>query len=135
MTTQKVVPKLYVFLGPMKESNGKHNYTVMLHRGDIMEGITFYRSEYPDRARYEADQLRHLIGELEEKPFILDYDTDAHSGYVNPHKTPQELLQEKYDALLARSKETLRVIGLANQGSSAYNEAVQALYDHLSTAS
>lgn len=77
---------LNVWEGAMPESNGRSNFTVILHTGDLTEGICVYRSEYPDRARYEADCFRHLIGdpEFQEKPFILDYDTDKHSGYVRP---------------------------------------------------
>lgn len=74
----------------MPESNGKSNFTVILHTGDLTEGICVYRSEYPDRARYEADCFRHLIGDpaFPEKPFICDYDTDKHSGYVKPDTSP-----------------------------------------------
>ncbi|MES3625068.1 hypothetical protein QDQ66_06610, partial [Citrobacter freundii] len=38
--------------------------------------------------RYEADRMRHLIGELADEPDILAYDADAHSGYVNPGNSP-----------------------------------------------
>lgn len=73
----------------MLESNGKSNFTAILVRKDSegldrFDGFTIARSEYPDRVRYEADCVRHLIGELAEKPFILDYDADKHSGYVEP---------------------------------------------------
>lgn len=84
---EPVPPRLTVWEGAMPESNGKSNFTVMLMRKDekfadsITEGICIYRSEYPDRARYEADCMRHLIGELPEKPWITDYDADLHSGY------------------------------------------------------
>jgi hypothetical protein len=64
--------KLTVWYGSLPESNGKHNYTVILHRGDISKGITIERNEYPDRVRYEADRLRWLLGERAEEPFILD---------------------------------------------------------------
>ena len=75
--------ELAVWYGSMPESNGKSNWTVMLYRKDqhMSDGITFEVSEYPDRARYEADRLRHLIGELQEEPHILDYDGEKHSGY------------------------------------------------------
>jgi hypothetical protein len=77
---------LTVWEGAMPESNGKSNFTVILHTGDLTEGICVYRSEYPDRARYEADCFRYLIGDpaFPEKPFICDYDADKHSGYVKP---------------------------------------------------
>jgi hypothetical protein len=86
-------PKLRVFYGPMPESNGKHNYTVILYRDngndvlDLADGITIERSEYPDRVRYEADRVRYLLGELTESPNILDYDANKHSGYVAPAQT------------------------------------------------
>ncbi|WP_431018199.1 hypothetical protein [Burkholderia gladioli] len=77
-------PKLTVWYGSMPESNGKTNWTAILHRGDIATGMTIDRSEYPDRVRYEADRVRWLIGEIEAEPWILDYDADKHSGYKAP---------------------------------------------------
>lgn len=76
--------KLQVWSGSMPESNGKTNFTAILHRGDIIEGFTIDRSEYPDRVRYEADRVRWLIGEIDKEPWILDYDADKHSGYATP---------------------------------------------------
>ena len=82
---------LTVWYGSMPESNGKTNWTAILHRkGEpVYEGvnITLDRSEYPDRVRYEADRMRYLIGELTEEPDILDYDDKLHSGYVYPNKS------------------------------------------------
>jgi hypothetical protein len=79
---------LAVWYGAMPESNGKTNWTAILHRkGEgLMDGVSICldRSEYPDRVRYEADRMRYLIGALEVEPCILDYDTDKHSGYVKP---------------------------------------------------
>lgn len=75
---------LEVWFGSMPESNGKTNWTAILHRGDITQGITIDRSEYKDRVRYEADRMRWMIGELEERPRMLDYDADMHSGYKAP---------------------------------------------------
>ncbi|OQS40592.1 hypothetical protein [Chromobacterium haemolyticum] len=76
---------LTVWYGSMPESNGKANWTAILHRKDgcLSEGFTLERSEYPGRVRYEADRVRYLIGELEIEPSILDYDGSQHSGYVN----------------------------------------------------
>jgi hypothetical protein len=85
--------KLTVWYGPMPESNGKTNWTAILHRGDVMEGITIDVSEYPDRTRYEADRMRWMIGELADEPWLLDYDADKHSGYA---ATPAS--QERADA-------------------------------------
>lgn len=75
---------LTVWYGAMPESNGKSNWTAILYRkgGDISEGITLARSEYPDRVRYEADRMKYLIGEIAKEPFILDYDADKHSGHI-----------------------------------------------------
>jgi hypothetical protein len=85
LTAEKVAgPKLAVWYGAMPESNGKTNWTAILHKGDLAEGHTIDRSEYPDRVRYEADCVRYLIGELPERPWILDYDADKHSGYIAP---------------------------------------------------
>lgn len=83
-------PALTVWEGAMPESNGKSNFTAVLMRkgGRLFDGLsggmTIARSEYPDRVRYEADRVRYLIGELQEKPCILDYDTDKHSEYSAP---------------------------------------------------
>ncbi|HHT4570476.1 hypothetical protein [Enterobacter hormaechei] len=83
-------PELTVWYGSMPETNGKTNWTAMLHRKGHhpWEGITIDRSEYPDRVRYEADRMRHLIGELADEPDILAYDAEAHSGYVYPGNPP-----------------------------------------------
>lgn len=83
-------PELTVWYGSMPETNGKTNWTAMLHRKGQhpWEGITIERSEYPDRVRYKADRMRHLIGELSEEPDILEYDSEAHSGYVKPGNSP-----------------------------------------------
>lgn len=73
-------PELDVFFESMPESNGKRNWTVMLHRKgetgfDLFEdGLTYERSEYYDRARYEADRLRYLLGQIDVRPEITDYD-------------------------------------------------------------
>ncbi len=79
-------PHLTVWYGSMPETNGKTNWTAMLHRKGQhpWEGITIDCSEYPGRVRYEADRMRHLIGDLADEPDILAYDADAHSGYVPP---------------------------------------------------
>ncbi len=83
-------PELAVWYGSMPETNGKTNWTAILHRKGQRqwEGITIDQSEYPDRVRYEADRMRHLIGELPDEPDILSYDADAHSGYVKPGNSP-----------------------------------------------
>lgn len=83
-------PELTVWYGAMPETNGKTNWTAMLHRKGHhpWEGITIDRSEYPGRVRYEADRMRHLIGELADEPDILAYDAEAHSGYVYPGNSP-----------------------------------------------
>lgn len=86
-------PELTVWYGAMPETNGKTNWTAILHRkGECLStGITIDRSEYPDRVRYEADRMSHLIGELADEPDILAYDADAHSGYVEPVSNRDEL--------------------------------------------
>lgn len=84
-------PELTVWYGSMPESNGKANWTAILHRkgeGRCMDGFTIDRSEYPGRVLYAADRVRYLIGEKSERPSILDYDADAHSGYVKPGNSP-----------------------------------------------
>jgi hypothetical protein len=91
---QKPSPKLSVWYGPMPESNGKTNWTAILHRGDITSGITIERSEYPDRVRYHADCVRYLIGELKAEPNILDYDAEKHSGYREPKSAIAALTED-----------------------------------------
>lgn len=84
-------PELTVWYGAMPETNGKTNWTAILHRkgeGRCMDGFTIDRSEYPGRVLYAADRVRYLIGEKSERPSILDYDADAHSGYVKPGNSP-----------------------------------------------
>lgn len=92
LTTQPAaaqeVVALKVWCGPMPESNGKQNWTVVLYRkGDpLFKGPhdCVYVSEYPDRARYEADRLRFIIGERADEPDITAYDSELHSGYAVP---------------------------------------------------
>lgn len=77
--------ELTVWYGSMPESNGKENWTAMLHRkgeGKFFDGITIDRSEYPARVLYAADKVRYLLGEITERPSILNYDPDAHSNYA-----------------------------------------------------
>ena len=82
----KQQPELTVFYKSMPESNGKENWTAILHRkGEgIQDGMTIDRSEYPERVLYAADRVRYLIGEKAERPHILDYDADKRSDYVYP---------------------------------------------------
>lgn len=80
-TVHTPTASLRVWFGPMPESNGKTNWTAILHRGMITKGITIDRSEYKDRVRYEADRMRWMIGELPEEPDIMKYDHTLHSGY------------------------------------------------------
>jgi len=86
-------PELTVFYKSMPESNGKENWTAILHRkGEgIQDGITIDRSDYPGRVLYAADRVRYLIGEKPDRPYILDYDGDKHSGYVKPVSQPYKL--------------------------------------------
>ncbi len=87
---ERAAVELAVWYGSMPESNGKTNWTAIVHRKDecISKGITIDRSEYPDRVRYEADRVRYLIGELADKPWITSYDANKHSGYVAPRPEP-----------------------------------------------
>ena len=87
-------PELTVWYGSMPESNGKTNWTAILHRkGEgIQDGFTIDRSEYPDRVRYAADRVRYLIGEIAERPYILNYDADEHSGYTAAPAVQEEPL-------------------------------------------
>lgn len=89
LPAQPAVPSLSVVCGPMPETNGKSNFTAILCRdGNVSDGFTIARSEYPDRVQYDADCVRFIIGELSERPNLLDYDGDKHSGYVDPPAQP-----------------------------------------------
>lgn len=101
MSAPKPQPELTVWCGAMPESNGKSNFTAILSRKDArgldkFEGFTIARSEYPDRVRYEADFVRHLIGDLAEKPCVLDYDDKAHSGYIKPASLARPVARRVY---------------------------------------
>lgn len=94
--THPATPQIEVWFGSMPESNGRENWTVTLRRKErpsdasphaihrLMSGVSVYRSEFKDRARYEADRLRFLLGEIDKAPDILDYDAGLHSGYAEP---------------------------------------------------
>lgn len=77
-----------VWCGPMPESNGRQNWSVIVYRSgkSILFGDHYcvYRSEYPDRARFEADSLRYVLGLIDKRPDTLNYDGELHSGYVEP---------------------------------------------------
>ena len=98
-------PELTVWYGSMPESNGKTNWTAILHRkGEgIQDGMTIDRSEYPGRVLYAADYVRYLIGEKADRPYILDYDADTHSGYVEPVSQRYKLPEEKGASLQLRT--------------------------------
>lgn len=89
---ERVPVALTVWYGSMPESNGKENWTAILHRKGvcISEGITVDRSEYPERVRYAADCMRYLIGEIQDEPDILAYDAGKRSDYVYPVTAPQK---------------------------------------------
>lgn len=99
-TLQGMATPLKVWEGAMPESNGKTNYTAILYTDDITTGITIYRSEYPDRTRYEADRFRHMIGQRAEAPCISEYDTEKHSGYKGPKQwfTAEDIKKAWLDA-------------------------------------
>lgn len=119
-------PELAVWYGAMPETNGKTNWTAILHRKGqhAWEGITIERSEYPDRVRYEADRMSHLIGELDNEPDILAYDADAYSGYVNPGNSPvikdgwvacSERMPEQFVEVLACTEDGCVYVAALNQ--------------------
>jgi len=88
-------PKLAVWYGSMPESNGKSNWTALLHRADESpfrgQTMTIDRSEYPDRVRYAADEVRYLIGEISEEPDILAYDANKYTGPPRPQMSAENL--------------------------------------------
>ena len=68
--------------------------------------------------RYEADRLRYLIGESDKRPCIIDYDANAHSGYVEPVTTAYKLPMQP---LVIDAHGTLRF---------KENQIVRKLLDH-----
>lgn len=116
-------PELTVWYGAMPETNGKTNWTAMLHRKGHhpWEGITIDRSEYPGRVRYEADRMRHLIGELADEPDILAYDSDAHSGYVEPVTTAYKL-PEGWVAVPVEPTEDMIVNGFESEPDESFSD-------------
>ncbi|MED5748204.1 hypothetical protein VZ170_01360 [Enterobacter hormaechei] len=116
-------PELTVWYGAMPETNGKTNWTAMLHRKGHhpWEGITIDRSEYPGRVRYEADRMRHLIGELADEPDILTYDSDAHSGYVEPVTTAYKL-PEGWVAVPVEPTEDMIVNGFESEPDESFSD-------------
>lgn len=83
--------ELTVHYGSMPESNGRENWTATVYRKnggnfweDLADGVQLARSEYPDRVRYFADRMRYLLGELEERPDIRQYDADRKSPWIPP---------------------------------------------------
>lgn len=79
--------KLKVWFGPLPESNGQTNWTAILYkdnggRFDFTNGFTLAQSEYKDRVRYDADCVRHILGELADQPDILAYDSELMEPYT-----------------------------------------------------
>lgn len=89
---EQVPVALTVWYGSMPESNGKENWTAILHRKGEgkLDGITIDRSEYPGRVLYAADRARYLIGEKQDRPNMLSYDSDKRSNYIYPVTAPQK---------------------------------------------
>lgn len=117
--------ELTVWEGPMPESNGKSNFTAVLMRkgADLLDGInggfTIARSEYPGRVRYEADCVRHLVGELAKEPFILDYDSEQHSGYTAPEAPDWRAIAEGHASEASALRAELETLKDAAAGAVA----------------
>lgn len=79
-------PELEVWCNAMPESNGKKNYTAILIRkgGNLHDGMTIDRSEYPGRTRWAADRVAWLIGQREDRPCMTEYDHNSRSDYAYP---------------------------------------------------
>ncbi len=127
-------PELTVWYGSMPESNGKANWTAILHRkgeGPCMDGFTIDRSEYPGRVLYAADRVRYLIGEKSERPSILDYDADAHSGYVKPGNSP--VIPDGWVMVPVEPTEDMIVNGFESEPDESFSDAeVWEAYDAMS---
>ena len=79
--------KLKVWFGPLPESNGKTNWTAIFFQDkglpfDFANGFTLAQSEYKDRVRYDADCVRHIIGDLADQPDVLAYDSKLMEPYT-----------------------------------------------------
>ncbi|MFZ5334788.1 hypothetical protein ACOY9E_21185 [Enterobacter asburiae] len=127
-------PELTVWYGSMPESNGKANWTAILHRkgeSRCMDGFTIDRSEYPGRVLYAADRVRYLIGEKSERPSILDYDADAHSGYVKPGNSP--VIPDGWVMVPVEPTEDMIVNGFESEPDESFSDAeVWEAYDAMS---
>lgn len=125
-------PELSVWYGSMPESNGKTNWTAILHRkGEhLSTGITIDRSEYPERVRYEADRVRYLIGESDKRPCIIDYDANAHSGYVEPVTTAYKLPPHVYRELVNALRDTAVKYQGCQQLREQISETLSAVITH-----
>lgn len=126
-------PELTVWYGSMPETNGKTNWTAILHRKgqQLWEGITIDRSEYPDRVRYEADRMRHLIGELADEPDILAYDADAHSGYVKPGNS--SVIPDGWVLVPVEPTEDMIVNGFESEPDESFSDEKEwEVYDAMS---
>ena len=114
---------LSVWYGAMPESNGRENWTAMLHRKGAhpWEGIMIDRSEYPGRALYEADRMRFLIGEIDVEPDILAYDSETHSGYAEKLNQPVSETERTYQNSFTDAELEMMAHG-DNPQANAYRE-------------
>lgn len=94
-------PRLTVRLTSFPESNGKRNWTALLVRVGVWDGlvgncggISLARGELWNRVAYEAECARFLIGERNTEPFILDYGDDI--------QTPDEWAGETHGGRVKR---------------------------------
>jgi hypothetical protein len=92
-------PKLKVRLTSFPESNGKRNWTALLVREDVWDGligncggIIIDRGELWNRVAYAAESARYLIGERDTEPHILDYGDDI----ATPDTWPGEVRGSMY---------------------------------------
>lgn len=76
-------PKLVVKLRSFPESNGKRNWTAMICREALWQGlagncggITVEQGEYWNRVAYYAERTRFLLGQRDTEPNIRDYGDD-----------------------------------------------------------
>ena len=122
-------PELTVWYGKMPESNGRENWTALLRRVNPTDkwdqGFCFARSEYPGRVLYEADRVRWIIGERAERPDILAYDEDAHSGYVEPASPARTPMGGEVEAL-REALERIAYMRVELTGTPVDSEAANA---------
>lgn len=101
-----------VDVGCLTESNGRKTWCVSLYRegATVFEGFQVYSSASEGRARYCAEEYKHLFGQAP-KPNVLKFDTDL------PSEPPAPSMEAEIGEIEKRLLPTIRRLRLV--GSTA----------------